>query len=129
MRKSQIIQGVFFSFGSVRRTGKVWIVVIFDRLLTPICFTGIKAKQAHVKAQIRLCQYEPDLAREKKKPDSEYIFFFIVKTQKQCCGSGMFFPDPNFSIQHPGSRVNKIPIPRSRSASKNFSIFNPKNCF
>jgi hypothetical protein len=27
----------------------------------------------------------------------------------QCCESGMFIPDPNFSISDPGSRVKKIP--------------------
>jgi hypothetical protein len=37
--------------------------------------------------------------------------------------------DPNFSIPDPGSRVKKIPDPGSGSASKNLSIFNPKNCF
>ncbi len=26
-----------------------------------------------------------------------------------CCGSGMFIPDPNFSIRDPRSRVKKIP--------------------
>jgi hypothetical protein len=39
----------------------------------------------------------------------------------------MFIPDPNFSIPDPGSK--KIPDPGSESASKNLSIFNPKNCF
>ncbi len=47
----------------------------------------------------------------------------------QCCGSGMFIPDPNFSIPGPGSRIKKIPDPGSGSASKNLSIFSPKNCF
>ncbi len=36
----------------------------------------------------------------------------------QCCGSGKFNPNSNLSIPDPGSR----------SASKNLSIFNPKNC-
>ncbi len=36
--------------------------------------------------------------------------------------SGMFIPDP-------GHRVKKIPDPGFGSASKNFSIFNPINCF
>ncbi len=35
----------------------------------------------------------------------------------QCCGSGMFIPDPNFF--HPGSRI------RIKKESK---YFNPKNC-
>jgi hypothetical protein len=38
----------------------------------------------------------------------------------QCCGSGMFIPDPNFF--HHGSRVKKLPDPGSASASKNLSI-------
>ncbi len=39
---------------------------------------------------------------------------------KQCCGSGMFMPDPNFF--HPGSGVKEIP----GSASKNLSILSQK---
>ncbi len=39
------------------------------------------------------------------------------------------FPDPNFSTPDPGSRVKKIPDSVSGSASKNLSIFGPKNCF
>jgi hypothetical protein len=27
----------------------------------------------------------------------------------QCCGSGMFIPDPNFSIPNPGSKIFRIP--------------------
>jgi hypothetical protein len=34
----------------------------------------------------------------------------------------MFIPDPE-------SRIKKIPDPGTGSASKNLSIFNPKNCF
>ncbi len=29
---------------------------------------------------------------------------------EQCCGSGMFVPDPNFSIPDPGSNRTQIPI-------------------
>ncbi len=54
---------------------------------------------------------------------------FEKKTIMQCCGSGMFIPDPNFSLPNRGSRVKKIPDPGSDSASKNLSTFNPKNCF
>jgi hypothetical protein len=35
--------------------------------------------------------------------------------------SGMFIPDPNFSIRDPGSRVKKIPDPGSGSASNNLT--------
>jgi hypothetical protein len=45
----------------------------------------------------------------------------------QCFGSGMFIPDPNFSIPDPG--LKKIPNPASGFALKNLSIFNLKNCF
>jgi hypothetical protein len=40
-------------------------------------------------------------------------------TSYQCCGSGMFIPDPGFEFFHP----------RSRSASKNLDIFCPKKLF
>jgi hypothetical protein len=52
-------------------------------------------------------------------------YFTVRKTE--CCGSGMFIPDPNFFIPDPGFRVNKIPDPGSGSASKNLRIYNPKN--
>ncbi len=38
----------------------------------------------------------------------------------QCCGSGMFNPDPNFSIPDPGSKIFPDPRSRSASTSKNF---------
>ncbi len=38
----------------------------------------------------------------------------------------MFIPYPNFSIPDLGSKRFRIPDPRSGSASKNVSIFNPK---
>jgi hypothetical protein len=37
--------------------------------------------------------------------------------------------DSGSEFFHPGSRVKEIPDPGSGSASKNLSIFNPKNCF
>jgi hypothetical protein len=40
----------------------------------------------------------------------------------------MFIPDLGSKFFHPGSRVKKNPGIRIRSVSKNFSIFNPKNC-
>ncbi len=49
----------------------------------------------------------------------------------QCCGSGIFIPDPNFF--HPGSRVKKIPDPwagsRIRLRIKEFKYFQPKKLF
>jgi hypothetical protein len=38
----------------------------------------------------------------------------LPASQNQCCGSGMFLPDPNFS--HSGSRIR----------IKEFNYFNPK---
>jgi hypothetical protein len=39
--------------------------------------------------------------------------------RRQCCGSGMFFPDPTFF--HPGSELSP-----SRIRIKEFKYFNPK---
>jgi hypothetical protein len=44
----------------------------------------------------------------------------------QCCESGMVIPVPGFSFSYPGSRVDKIPEPESKSPSKNLSVFYPK---
>ncbi len=53
-----------------------------------------------------------------------------------CCGRGSDILDPGYEFFHPGSRnriflsgsrLKKIPDPGS--ASKNLSMFNPKNCF
>ncbi len=54
------------------------------------------------------------------------LLLLLIKCRLQCCGSGMFIPDPGYEFFHPGSRVKKIPDPRSRSASKNLSIFYAK---
>ncbi len=48
-------------------------------------------------------------------------------TEKQCCGSGIFIPDPNFF--NPGSRVKKIPGSRIRIRIKEFKYFNTKDGF
>ena len=42
------------------------------------------------------------------------VNFFVYSSCKQCCGSGMFIPDPTFF--HPGSRI----------LIKEFKYFNPK---
>jgi hypothetical protein len=52
---------------------------------------------------------------------SSFVGHFVFL---QCCGSGMFNPDPNFSIPdpncfHPGSRIR----------IKEFKYFNPKKLF
>ncbi len=50
-------------------------------------------------------------------------FFSISKFSYQCCGSGIFIPDPN--IFHPGSRVKKKS--RILIRIKEFKYFNPRN--
>ncbi len=45
----------------------------------------------------------------------------------QCCGSGMFIPDPGSEFFHSGSRVKNIQDPGC--AFKNLSIFNQKKLF
>jgi hypothetical protein len=55
-------------------------------------------------------------------PSYSYLFTLFCHPVYQCCGSGMFFSDTNFSI--PESSVKKIPDPGS--ASNYFSTFNPK---
>ncbi len=47
-----------------------------------------------------------------------------VDDSSQCCGSGMFIPDPNCAIPDPRSRVKKTPDPGSGSVSKNLNILN-----
>ncbi len=51
------------------------------------------------------------------------LYEILKPSLNQSCGSGMFIPDPNFSIPDPGSRVKNISDPGSGSASKNLSIF------
>ncbi len=44
------------------------------------------------------------------------MFITLLYKMSQCCGSGMFIPDPNFYIPDPDprSKVKKIPDPGSR---------------
>ncbi len=46
---------------------------------------------------------------------------------QQCCGSGMFIPDPTFF--HLRSRIRIVSIPDPGSASKNLSVLTQKNGF
>ncbi len=55
------------------------------------------------------------------------FFGIILYPSPQCCGSGMFIPDPNFF--HPRSWIRIFSVLDSGSASKNFKYFNIKNCF
>ncbi len=54
-----------------------------------------------------------------------------AKVKAQCCGSGMFIPDPGSDFFHPGSgsRIRTVSIPDPGSASKNLCILTQKNCF
>jgi len=53
------------------------------------------------------------------------VNFFVYSSCKQCCGSGMFIPDPTFF--HPGSRIRTVSIPDPGSSSKNLSIWVKKH--
>jgi hypothetical protein len=57
-------------------------------------------------------------------PRGLVLFLTPREIHNQCCGSGMFIPDPNFSIPDPGSRRFRIPDPGSAS-KKNSSFLNP----
>jgi hypothetical protein len=62
------------------------------------------------------------------------MFIFYRNKNIQCCGSGMFIPDPGSDffpsrIQDPGSQLFTSRIPYPRSASKNLSVSTPKNGF
>jgi hypothetical protein len=58
---------------------------------------------------------------------NKWIWILPSKTNKnpqfQCCGSGMFIPDPTFF--HPVSRIRTVSIPDPGSL-KNLSILTPK---
>jgi hypothetical protein len=53
-----------------------------------------------------------------------YSFLCELRYSPQCCGSGMFIPDPNFSFADPRSRAEKAPVPWI--PIKEFKYFNPK---
>jgi hypothetical protein len=53
------------------------------------------------------------------------FFYFTFQVREQCCGSGMFIPDPTFFH----SRIRIVSILDPGSASKNFSILTNKNGF
>jgi hypothetical protein len=44
-------------------------------------------------------------------PRGLVLFLTPRKIHNQCCGSGMFIPDPQFSIPDPGSKIFLIPDP------------------
>ncbi len=66
-----------------------------------------------------------DLTEANKKVFQVLVFLYYVYTHGQCCGSGMFIPDPGSDFFHPGSRTQTVSIPDPRSASKNLSILTP----
>jgi hypothetical protein len=58
---------------------------------------------------------DPNSQGQADQPPGTYIC-------SQCCGFGMFIPDPNFFY----SRIRIFSIPDRKSASKNLSIFTQK---
>jgi hypothetical protein len=66
---------------------------------------------------------DPIQIREGKIENFEkFLVYRYIFNYEQCCGSGMFIPDPNFFQL--GTRVKKFPDPGS--ASKNLSILTQK---
>ncbi len=95
-----------------------------------VAWPPIKIKQ---KMPLLLCSFPSDIGEKcsniwKVNWFSEYFITLHIKswwnpsTQLmslyQCCGSGMFIPDPNFSIPDPGSRSKRI-----RTCIKEFKYF------
>ncbi len=77
-----------------------------------------------VLAAVRLMPRPPD-----NRQENQSISFRRQEPPQrhQCCGSGMFIPDPTFF--HPGSRIRTVSITDPGSASKNLSILTPKKWF
>jgi hypothetical protein len=50
----------------------------------------------------------------------------LVTIFNQCCGSGIFIPDPNFSIPNPGSKRFLIPDPHQH---QRINVFLTKKLF
>jgi hypothetical protein len=50
-----------------------------------------------------------------------------LSRNQQCCGSGMFIPNPGSEFFYPGSRIRIFSIPDPESASKNLNILTPNN--
>jgi hypothetical protein len=60
-----------------------------------------------------------------------YVADVQLKRVYQCCGSGLFIPDPGSDffpswIPDPGSELSPSRIPDPGSSSKNLSILTPK---
>jgi hypothetical protein len=74
-------------------------------------------------------------SRYLSKTKNRVMFKIVIYVQmavpdpvhKQFCGSEIFLPDPGSHFSHPGSRIQGQKDPVSESASKDLSIFNPKN--
>jgi hypothetical protein len=65
------------------------------------------------------------IQRDESKPDKPPVLFYkkLPKVIIQCCGSGMFIPDPNF---HPVVPDLGSEFFSSRIRIKEFKYFNPK---
>jgi hypothetical protein len=99
-----------------------------SRLLpvSPQTAAGFAKKILFLNAELSLALRQPELALryaaplesliEGRAPPFVLVDDFDAVSFFQCCGSGMFISDPNFSIRdpnhvYPGSKVNKIPDP------------------
>jgi hypothetical protein len=61
--------------------------------------------------------------------DNKTVNKAFSTAMKECHGSGMFFPIPNPTFFHPGSRIRICSIPDPGFASKELQYFNPKKWF
>jgi hypothetical protein len=88
-----------------------------------------------LQVRYRRYRYRTVLVQATSLPEGTFVKLRQVSTvlrgqylwtiYKQCCGSGMFIPDPNFF--YPGSELFPSRMPDSGSASKNIIILTQKN--
>jgi hypothetical protein len=89
-----------------------------------------------IKVGILLCQTSTGFGKLSKREQirtvtlpilTRYRYRYETHHSHQCCGSGMFKPDPGPEFFNPGSRIRakKIPDPDPHLRIK-YSIFNPK---
>ncbi len=80
---------------------------------------AVRASPGRTGRSTRSCRKWPEQDTVYNKKLKIHIISAVVRIRD-------FYPGSEFF--HPGSRVKKIPDPGSGSASKNLSIFKPKNC-
>jgi hypothetical protein len=84
----------------------------------------IRSRTSFLWIRIREAQKHPDPQHSRPHCRTVFLRLGFFCSELQCCGSGIFIPDPNFS--HTGSRIRFFP---SRIRIKEFKYFNPKKCF